>query len=163
MQIHRNILQETLQRENSLTYTVTHPSQHSPTLLGFFPFQSTRPIREGSFFAWVTSNILKFFPISNYLFGFYVLLRMSTEFRRHGIPVVFCTSVSSVFRAKSPKIPLNSVSQNRTKFHGNPQISLSTCRGILRNFAEFCVWLKNIPYSAGSRKTSSLDALVLHG
>ncbi len=38
--------------------------------------------------------------------------RMSTEYHQHGIPYDFCNSVSSVFRAKLPKI--------------------------LRNFAEFC-------------------------
>jgi hypothetical protein len=30
---------------------------------------------------------------------------VSTEFRLHGIPYVFCASISSVFRAESPKIP----------------------------------------------------------
>jgi hypothetical protein len=33
------------------------------------------------------------------------VLRVSTEFRRHGIPSVFLTSVYSVFRAELAKIP----------------------------------------------------------
>ncbi len=47
----------------------------------------------------------------------WALPRVSTEFRRHGIPCVFCASVSSVFRAK---------------FRG------ITCRIIGQNFAELC-------------------------
>jgi hypothetical protein len=34
-----------------------------------------------------------------------VMYRVSTEFRRHGIPSVFFTSVYSVFRAELAKIP----------------------------------------------------------
>jgi hypothetical protein len=66
----------------------------------------------------------------------YLTARVSTEFRRHGIPSVFFTSVSSVFRAElaaipaefrripcgivcnSGGIPPNSMSYNSVKFRG---------------------------------------------
>ncbi len=55
------------------------------------------------------------------------LTRVSTEFRRCGIPYVFCTSVTSVFRAELLKIPrnfaefhtvyLDKISRNSVIFH----------------------------------------------
>jgi hypothetical protein len=51
-----------------------------------------------------------------------VCSRVSTEFRQHGIPSVFFTSVYSVFRAELAKnsdgIPPNSVTYNSVKFRG---------------------------------------------
>jgi hypothetical protein len=53
--------------------------------------------------------------------------RVSTEFRRHGIPSVFFTSVYSAFRAESAKnsaefrwIPCRIIPWNSAEFHGIP-------------------------------------------
>ncbi len=53
--------------------------------------------------------------------------RVSTEFRRHGIPSVFLTSVYSVFRAELVKIPAEFrripcriIPWNSAEFHGIP-------------------------------------------
>ncbi len=54
-------------------------------------------------------------------------IRVSTEFRRHGIPSVFFTSVYSVFRAELAKlpaefrrIPCRVIPRNSAEFHGIP-------------------------------------------
>ncbi len=57
----------------------------------------------------------------------YRVPRVSTEFRRHGIPSVFFTSVYSVFRAELAKnsaefrrIPCHRIPWNSAEFHGIP-------------------------------------------
>ncbi len=56
-----------------------------------------------------------------------ITVRVSTEFRRHGIPSVFFTSVYSVFRAELAKIPAefrripcHIIPWNSAEFHGIP-------------------------------------------
>ncbi len=59
--------------------------------------------------------------------GFDPSIRVSTEFRRHGIPSVFFTSVYSVFRtelaaipAEFRRIPCHIIPWNSAEFHGIP-------------------------------------------
>jgi hypothetical protein len=59
--------------------------------------------------------------------AFGLAFRVSTEFRRHGIPSVFFTSVYSVFRAeldtipaKFRRIPWRMIPWNSAEFHGIP-------------------------------------------
>jgi hypothetical protein len=53
-------------------------------------------------------------------------VRVSTEFRQHGIPYIFVTSVYSVCHRELPKIP-----RNYAELYGIP------CHGMRPNSAEF--------------------------
>jgi hypothetical protein len=57
-----------------------------------------------------------------------VISRVSTEFRQHGIPYIFVTSVYSVCHTELPKIP-----RNYTEFR------VTECSRIPRNSAEFAL------------------------
>jgi hypothetical protein len=50
-----------------------------------------------------------------------IAIRVSTEFRQHGIPYIFFTSVYSVCHTELPKIPRNSVSRNAAEFRRIPR------------------------------------------
>jgi hypothetical protein len=63
---------------------------------------------------------------------------VSTEFRQHGIPNVFFTSVHSVCYTELPKIPRNYTefrSRNAAEFRGIPRNSVMFLS--LRNYARF--------------------------
>jgi hypothetical protein len=75
--------------------------------------------------------------------------RVSTEFRQHGIPYIFITSVYSVCHTELPKIPRNYTELSTLNF----------CR-IPRNSPELKSLPHKILYSAEFQKVTSVDTLL---